>query len=129
MFNPTNGSVALVAGRIARFVPSASADALGGFAFSVTDTDGDSMTNTVGVRIISATVPSVQPPVLGIRSQGDSLYIEIVGQSGRTTKVFVSSDLQTWSEWTNVLGTGAPQLLPIPAYTNAPRRFFRALTQ
>lgn len=47
-----NGVVRLEKGYLARFEPSGSADALGGFTFTVTDTAGDSMTRTVGVRVI-----------------------------------------------------------------------------
>jgi hypothetical protein len=52
----TNGTVALVSGRYARFTPSTSANALGGFSFTVTDSAGDSMTRPVGIRIVAAAV-------------------------------------------------------------------------
>lgn len=129
VFGATNGTVTLVAGRIARFVPTAGGDALGSFTFAVTDADGDTMTNTVGIRIISVTGPTVQPPLIGIRNQAGGLYLELTGQSGRTNKVLVSDDLSSWVEWTNLVGAGAPQLIPLQADTNSVCRFFRAVTQ
>ncbi len=59
---PINGTVTLVNGNKARFTPSASASALGGFTFTVTDSAGDSMTRTIGVRVLGAgavVIPSV----------------------------------------------------------------------
>lgn len=47
------GTVALIAGRHARFTPSASNEALGGFRFTVTDTDGDSMSRHVRIRVLA----------------------------------------------------------------------------
>ncbi|HKX26226.1 MAG TPA: T9SS C-terminal target domain-containing protein [Blastocatellia bacterium] len=47
-----NGTVTLVHGRYARFTPSASAKALGSFSYTVTDGEGDTMTRTIGIRII-----------------------------------------------------------------------------
>jgi len=129
VFNATNGTVTLVAGKLARFVPGVSGDALGSFAFSVTDADGDSMTNTVGLRIISTTGPAVQPPVLGIRKFDNALYLELTAQYGTTNSVQISDNLSVWSDWTNVLGTGAPQLIPIQAHTNMPQRFFRVVAR
>lgn len=47
-----NGVVRLEKGHLARFEPAGNGDALGGFTFTVTDAEGDSMTRTVGVRIV-----------------------------------------------------------------------------
>jgi len=49
---PLNGTVKLVDGRYARFTPSTGQASLGGFTFTVTDSAGDSMTRTVGIRIV-----------------------------------------------------------------------------
>jgi hypothetical protein len=49
---PLNGIVKLVDGSYARFTPSTGQASLGGFTFTVTDSDGDSMTRTVGIRIV-----------------------------------------------------------------------------
>ena len=57
----SGGAVSLVSGRYARFTPAGSADAFGGFTFTVTDSAGDSMTRTVGIRVTAAvaTLPVV----------------------------------------------------------------------
>jgi hypothetical protein len=49
----SGGTVTLVKGRHARFTPDGQENALGGFSFTVTDAAGDSMTRTVGIRIIA----------------------------------------------------------------------------
>ena len=54
----SGGGVVLVNGRHARFTPNGRGDALGGFSFTVTDAAGDSMSRTVGVRIIGDTIPA-----------------------------------------------------------------------
>ena len=53
----TQGTVALISGRYARFTPTATANALGSFTFTVTDSAGDTMTRQIGVRITAATAP------------------------------------------------------------------------
>ncbi len=52
--SPSGGAVSLVSGRYARFTPSGSANALGQFTFTVTDSAGDTMTRTVNVRVTAA---------------------------------------------------------------------------
>ncbi len=59
--NVTGGTVTLVSSRYARFTPSTTANALGGFTFTVTDNQSDSMSRAVGLRIIGSgtqTLPS-----------------------------------------------------------------------
>ncbi|MDH7598042.1 MAG: thrombospondin type 3 repeat-containing protein [Sedimentisphaerales bacterium] len=51
--NQVNGTVTLISGRYARFTAATSHDAIGGFSFTVTDQEGDSMTRRVNVRIIA----------------------------------------------------------------------------
>ncbi len=48
----SGGKATLVDGRLARFTPSAQGEGLGGFSFTVTDATGDSMTRTIGIRIL-----------------------------------------------------------------------------
>jgi hypothetical protein len=59
---PVNGTVTLVGGRHARFIPSTAAPALGGFTYTVTDSAGDSMTRTVGIRILDKTGSKIAAP-------------------------------------------------------------------
>jgi hypothetical protein len=49
---PLNGAVKLMDGHYARFTPATTQDSLGGFTFTVTDSEGDSMTITFGIRIV-----------------------------------------------------------------------------
>jgi hypothetical protein len=58
--SPVNGTVTLVSGNQARFTPTTpNTAAVGSFTFTVTDSAGDSMTQTVGVRILAAAIPAV----------------------------------------------------------------------
>jgi len=127
---PTNGSVTLVAGgKTARFTSSVSTNALGSFRFIVTDTQSGSLTNTIGLRLISAVVPA-QPPVLGIRNQNGQLQIELTGETGRNLTVQSKTNLgSAWLDWTNLTGSGAMQLLPLNSLTNQSPRYFRAFAQ
>lgn len=107
-----------------------STNALGSFKFTVTDAQGASLTNTVGLRLITATAPPAQPPVLGIRKQSGALMLELTGESGRSLIIESKTNLTaSWSTWTNVTGSGAMQLLPLNALTNQSSRYFRAFAQ
>jgi hypothetical protein len=129
VFSATNGIVTLVSGRIARFAPTTATNSLGRFTFSVVDAQGYSLTNTVGVHIISASAPP-QPPVLGIRNQGGNWLLELTGESGRSLTVQSKTSLNgIWLDWTNLTGNGSMQLLPLAGYTNQSPSFFRALVQ
>jgi hypothetical protein len=121
-----NGSVTLISGKVARFTPAVSTNALGSFTFTVTDAQGDSMTNSVGIHIVSA---PPQPPVLGIRNQAGTLLVELTGENGRNLTVQRTTNLVVpWLNWTNVTGIGAMQLLPVEGITNQ-SQFFRAFAQ
>ncbi|MFM2294073.1 MAG: hypothetical protein RLZZ350_486, partial [Verrucomicrobiota bacterium] len=60
----TNGSVTLLTNRIARFTPNVGTNALGKFNFSVTDSIGVVLTNTIGIHITTASAPANTAPVL-----------------------------------------------------------------
>jgi hypothetical protein len=129
VFNPTNGTVTLTGGRAAHFTPTVTTNSLGSFTFSVVDARGNSMTNSIGVHIVSAGVPA-QPPVLGIRNPGGNLLLELTGENSRSLTVQTKTGLNgTWLDWTNLTGTGSMQLLPLNGLTNQSPRFFRALAQ
>jgi hypothetical protein len=55
--NVVNGTVDLVDGRYARFMPTTDANAFGGFTYTVTDNKSDHMTRDVNVRIIGTPTP------------------------------------------------------------------------
>jgi hypothetical protein len=123
---PTNGGVTLIAGKTARFTSAVSTNALGSFKFTVTDAQGASLTNTIGLRLITA-APPAQPPVLGIRRQSGALMLELTGENGRSLTVQSKTNLTaSWLDWTNVAASGAMQLLPLNSLTNQTQRFFRA---
>jgi hypothetical protein len=124
----TNGTVVLVGGKTARFTSTASSNALGSFRFSVVDAQGDGMTNTVALRIIS--VAAAASPILGIRLQNGLPALELTGESGRSLAVQRKADLTgTWLDWTNLTGSGSIQLIPLNDTTNSSAQYFRAYAQ
>ena len=128
VFNATNGTVTLN-NRLAHFTPTVTTNAIGGFTFSVVDAKGYSLTNSVGVHIVSASTPPA-PPVLGIRIPGGNLLLELTGENGRSLTVQTKIGLNgSWLDWSNLTGNGAMQLLPLNDLTNQSPRFFRALAQ
>jgi len=58
VFSATNGTVTIT-NTIARFTPTAGFAGLGSFRFAVTDAEGSTLTNSVGVRV----TPPVGPPL------------------------------------------------------------------
>ena len=123
----TNGSITLIGSNVARFTSTVVTNALGRFTFTVTDAQGASLTNTIGLRLVSAVAPPAQPPVLGIRIQTGALLLELTGESGRSLTVQSKTNLVgTWLNWTNLTGSGAMQLLPLNSLTNQSPRYFRA---
>jgi len=99
----TNGTVALVSNRYARFTPSGNANALGAFSFTVTDSAGDSMTRSVGVRVVAA---AVALPVVTIAATDAS-----AGESG--------ADRQLRFTVTRTGSTAAPLGVPLLASGSA----------
>ena len=129
VYAPTNGSVTLIGGKTARFNSNIASNALGSFTFTVTDAQGASMTNIVGLRLIAQATPA-QPPVLGLRSQSGALLIEIAAENGRRLTLQTKTNLSdAWQDWTNLTGSGVLQLLPLNSLTNEAPRFFRAYAQ
>jgi fibronectin type 3 domain-containing protein len=73
---------------------------------------------------------TVASPILGIRNEGGTLKLELTAQAGTSNIVQTVVDPNNaWSNWTNVIGTGSLQLLPLNGLTDQPTRFFRALSQ
>ena len=76
------------------------------FASSSPDAQGDSLTNTVGLRIMTAVALAQRPS--GIRNQTGSLLIELTGENGRILTVQSKTNLSSgWLDWTNITGNGA----------------------
>lgn len=57
--SPANGTVSLVSGKIAHFTSTVSTNSLGSFRFVVTDSQGSTMTNDVGIHIVASNTPPV----------------------------------------------------------------------
>jgi hypothetical protein len=127
VFVGTNGNVTLLGGKTARFTSTVGSNALGSFTFTVTDSQGGSLTNAFGIHILAL---ATAPPMLGIRNQSGALFIEITGESGRSLTVQSKTNLSgAWLDWTNVTASGTMQLLPLSAVSNQSARFFRAFEQ
>ena len=82
----SNGTVTLVSGRYARFTPSTSVNALGAFTYTVTDSQGDSMTRTVGIRIIGGTMTVPATPA-GVSAAAGNAQVNLswAASSGATS--------------------------------------------
>ena len=121
--NPTNGTVTLLSGKIARFTPSANFYGLGSFQFKVTDASGFSMTNMVGVHVRA--LPQSQ---LGFSITNSSPQLSFTGESGFYFLLQYSDDLTNWTTWTNLTATAAAKILTSPGFPNPQARFYRAVS-
>ena len=72
-----NGTTTLVTGRYARFTPATTANALGAFTYTVTDSAGDSMTRTIGVRIVGSGVAVPPATPAGLTATPDNTKITL----------------------------------------------------
>jgi hypothetical protein len=73
---PVNGTVAIVGGNKARFTASdPNSAALGSFNFTVTDSAGDAMTRTVGVRILGPGGISAQAVPTGLAAAANASQV------------------------------------------------------
>jgi hypothetical protein len=85
-----NGSVSLVGGNKARFTATNPASpALGAFTFTVTDSTGDSMTRTVGIRVLGSggTPPPAAPTGLAATPVGNQVDLSWTASSGATSYI------------------------------------------
>lgn len=120
--SPTNGTVAIVNIKIARFTPTANFYGLGSFQFKVTDASGFSYTNTVGIHVQAR--PQSQ---LGLSLSNSTLQLSFTGESGFYFLLQHSDDLMNWTTWTNVTATASAQLFSPPGLSALQHRFYRAL--
>ncbi len=119
------GSAQVLAdGRTASFTPPAGFAGVASFDFTVTDSQGDSMTGTIGV-LVAETYTS--PPKLSVTYPSGVMTLEFSGTAGASYHLQHSTDLSAWTEWQAVTASGTVQTFPIPAALRAgPKRFFRA---
>ncbi len=65
----TNGTVSLIGGSTAHFVSTANSNALGSFTYTVTDAKGCTMTQTVGIHIVTASLTNTAPILSPVSDQ------------------------------------------------------------
>ena len=120
--NSTNGVVSRT-GSIAHFTPTGNFYGLGSFQFSVTDSQGSSMTNTIGVRVIAR-----PPSQLSLALSNGVTRLQFTGESGFYYLIQYSDNLLNWTTWTNVTSTVSAQTFMPPGFTASPQRFYRSLS-
>ena len=122
--NPTNGAVSLLpGGKRARFTPTAGFYGLGSFKFSVSDTQGGTMTNTIGVHVSAR--PSSQ---LNFSLTNSIPRLQFTGEPGFYFLIQYSDDLVSWNTWTNLTATASAQIFSPPGLPAAQQRFYRAIS-
>jgi hypothetical protein len=122
VMNPTNGTVSLVNGKIARFTPTANFYGLGSFQFKVTDAQNVSLTNTVGVHVRAQ--PASQ---LTATNAGGGVQLRFTGESGLYYLIQTSDNLQNWTSWTNTTATASAKIFT-PGNLIPPTRFYRSVS-
>jgi hypothetical protein len=121
--NPTNGTVTLVNGKIARFTPTANFFGLGSFQFKVTDASLFSYTNTISVHVRALPASQISFSVT------DGLpRLQFTGENGFYFLLQYSDDLQNWTTWTNTTATAAATLVTPPGFPAPAARFYRAVS-
>ncbi len=122
--NSTNGNVNLLSGgKIARYTPTANFYGLGSFQFKVTDAQGTSLTNNVGIHVRA--LPQSQ---LGLSVVNNSSKLMFNGESGFYFLLQYSDDLIHWNTWTNTIATGSPTIFTPPGFPDPQARFYRAVS-
>lgn len=121
--NPTNGAVSLVNGKIARFIPTAGFYGLGSFTFKVTDAQGASLTNNVGIH-----VRALSASQLGASIMNGVPRLSFTGESGLYYLLQFSDDLKNWTTWTNTTASASAKILTPPGFPNPQARFYRAVS-
>ena len=123
VMNPSNGTVSLVNGKIARFTPTANFYGLGGFQFKVTDAQNISLTNTVGVHVRALPASS-----LTMTNASGLPQLRFTGENGLYYLLQTSDDLKTWTTWTNVTATASAKIFMLSGFPNPSARFYRAVS-
>lgn len=124
VFSPSNGVITLLTGgKIARFIPTANFYGLGSFQFKVTDGQGTSLTNTVGVN-----VRALPPSQLGFSVLNSVPRLQFTGESGFYFLLQYSDDLINWTTWTNTFATASATLFTPPGFPNPAARFYRVVS-
>ncbi len=118
----TNGSVSLVSGgRVARFTPTTGFYGIAGFQFKVTDSQGASITNSVGIH-----VRALPQSNLALSFSNGLPTLRFSGEAGFYFLMQSSDDLQLWTTWTNTIATSVTNIFSLPGFTGGSRRFYRS---
>jgi hypothetical protein len=121
--NPTNGTVALIGGKVARFTPTANFYGLGSFQFKVADAQGASVTNIVGVHVRALPISQ-----LSLLLTNGAPQLRLTGESGMYYLLQSSDDLKTWTTWTNATVAASAKIFAPPGFPNPQARFYRAIS-
>lgn len=117
-----NGEAKILAdGKTARFTPADGFEGLAEFHFAIMDAEGDSMEETIGVRVIAETR-------LGVRLQENEVILEFTGEPGYDYHIQYADELPLWTNWTNVQGSAEALSLPVPDHPALSQRFYRAVS-
>jgi Bacterial Ig domain len=106
-----NGGTAqvLADGFTVRFTPSGGFFGLASLSFTVTDAQGDAMTESVGVLVSTTYTTPSQLIITPTRT------LEFSGAAGAIYQLWHSPDLRTWAPWHSLPATGTVQPLTVPA--------------
>ncbi|MBK8094503.1 MAG: cadherin-like domain-containing protein [Verrucomicrobiaceae bacterium] len=111
-------------GHTARFTPPANFTGPATYNFTVTDSAGDSMTQTIRIAVLATN--SSAPALAGNIVSPTNGTLVFTGSAGTIYRIRYSDDLVTWSDWQPITATGYEQWITIPpALLTGPRRFFR----
>jgi hypothetical protein len=108
---------------IAQFTSAPGFYGLASFQFTVTDTQGAALTNTIGVHIRA--LPQSQ---LAIILNHGVPYLEFTGEPGFYYLLQFSEDLTHWTTWTNVTAASSPMSLSPLDWPAFSARFYRAIS-
>jgi len=78
VFGVTNGTVTLVGGKTAHFTPASNFSGLAGFQFSVVDSVGDTMTNSVAIHVIAPGVGNTPPTLSAVSNLTVNVGVNVV---------------------------------------------------
>lgn len=82
------------------------------------------MTRSVNLRIIAAPAPQ-----LGLRNEAGLLSLEFTAEPGTSNTIqTATSPRGAWTDWTNIVGNGTLQLLPLNSLPQQSNLYFRAFT-
>jgi hypothetical protein len=117
------GSVVMLDSKTARFTPVPGYRGLASFDFTVFDAEGDSLAQTVHLRVDLPVQPS-----LGMGPNAAKPTLRFIGPAGRTFRIQRSFDLVNWTDWRAIAASDNLQVIDLAdELTAAPKAFFRVV--